>query len=61
MAAAKLLDVESEKERWKGFARDWYAQGLADMPGNGKSHHHFGFWSREEGEELKAVYHFVKR
>jgi hypothetical protein len=62
LAAAKLLDVEPEKERWRGIARDWYAQGLADTPGNGKLHHHLGLLSREkEGEELRAVYHFVKR
>jgi hypothetical protein len=62
LAAAKLLDVEPEKERWRGIARDWYAQGLADTPGNGKLHHHLGLLSQEkEGEELRAVYHFVKR
>jgi protein SMG6 len=62
LAAAMLLVVEPEKERWMGIARDWYAQGLADAPGNGKLHHHLGLLSREkEGGELKAVYHFVKR
>ena len=62
LAAVKLLDVEPEKERWRGITRDWYAQGLADTPGNGKLHHHLGLLSREkEGEELRAVYHFVKR
>src|SRR5882762_3707621 len=62
LAAAKLLDVEPEKERWRCIARDWYAQGLADTPGTGKLHHHLGLLSREkEGEELRAVYHFVKR
>jgi hypothetical protein len=62
LAAAKLLDVEPEKERWRCIARDWYAQGLADTPGAGKLHHHLGLLSREkDGEELRAVYHFVKR
>ena len=62
LAAARLLDVEPEKERWRGIARDWYAQGLADTPGTGKLHHHLGLLSREkDGEELRSIYHFVKR
>jgi protein SMG6 len=62
LAAAKLLDVEPEKERWRCIARDWYAQGLADTPGAGKLHHHLGLLNRgKDGEELWAVYHFVKR
>ena len=62
LAAAKLLSVEPEKERWRCIARDWYAQGLADTPGTGKLHHHLGLLSREkDGEELRAIYHFVKR
>jgi protein SMG6 len=45
-----------------GIARDWYANGLADTPGNGKLHHHLGLLTREkDGEELRAVSHFVKR
>lgn len=62
LAAARLLDVEPEKERWRNIARDWYGTGLTDQPGTGKLHHHLGLLSREaEGEELRAVYHFVKR
>jgi protein SMG6 len=35
---------------------------LADTPGNGKLHHHLSLLSWEKGgEELRAVYHFVKR
>ncbi|EGN96009.1 hypothetical protein SERLA73DRAFT_112057 [Serpula lacrymans var. lacrymans S7.3] len=61
IVAARLLDVEPEKERWRGIAREWYAQGLADTPGTGKLHHHLGLLSREvESEELRSVYHFVK-
>jgi protein SMG6 len=53
---------EPEKERRRGITRDWYDQGLADTPGNGKLHHHLGLFSREkDGEELRAVCHFVKR
>ena len=62
LAAARLLDVELEKERWRNIAREWYGAGLAEQPGTGKLHHHLGLLSREaEGEELRAVYHFVKR
>ncbi|TFK42921.1 hypothetical protein BDQ12DRAFT_299349 [Crucibulum laeve] len=61
VAAARLLDVEPEKERWRGIARDWYGAGLAEQPGTGKLHHHLGLLSREvEGEDLRGVYHFVK-
>ncbi|KII90159.1 hypothetical protein PLICRDRAFT_124089 [Plicaturopsis crispa FD-325 SS-3] len=61
IAAAQLLDVEPEKERWRGIAREWYSAGLTDTPGTGKLHHHLGLLSREvEGEDLRAVYHFVK-
>lgn len=62
IVAARMMDVEPEKERWRGIAKEWYAQGLADTPGTGKLHHHLGLLSREvETEELRAVYHFVKR
>jgi len=60
--AARLMDVEPEKERWRNIARDWYGAGLAEQPGTGKLHHHLGLLSREvDGEELRGVYHFVKR
>ena len=60
LAAAKLLDVEPEKERWRGVTRDWYALGLADTPGTGKLHHYLGLLNREKDrEELRSVYHFV--
>ena len=62
VVAAHLLEVEPEKERWRNIARDWYAAGIAEQPGTGKLHHHLGLLSREvEGEELRGVYHFVKR
>ena len=62
LAAARLLEVEPEKERWRNIARDWYAAGIAEQPGTGKLHHHLGLLSREvEGEELRGVYHFIKR
>lgn len=62
VAAARAMELEPEKERWRCIARDWYAAGLADMPGTGKLHHHLGLLSRDvEKEELRAVYHFCKR
>lgn len=62
VVAARMMDVEPEKERWRSIAKEWYAQGLADTPGAGKLHHHLGLLSREvDNEELRAVYHFVKR
>jgi protein SMG6 len=62
IAAARLLDVEPEKERWCNIARDWYGAGLSEQPGTGKLHRHLGLLSREvESGELRGVYHFVKR
>ncbi|KAJ7098134.1 hypothetical protein B0H15DRAFT_824243 [Mycena belliarum] len=61
VAAARLLDLEPEKERWRCIAREWYSMGITDQPGHGKLHHHLGLLSREvEGEELRGVYHFVR-
>ncbi|KDN48528.1 hypothetical protein K437DRAFT_83968 [Tilletiaria anomala UBC 951] len=47
-----------EKETWRITARDWYAKGLADMPGTGRLHHHLGILSRNE--ELRALHHFCR-
>ncbi|KZT26039.1 hypothetical protein NEOLEDRAFT_1155924 [Neolentinus lepideus HHB14362 ss-1] len=61
LAAARAMDIEPEKERWRGIAREWYATALAEKPVEGKLHHHMGLLCREvEAEELRAVYHFVK-
>ncbi|KAF5365760.1 hypothetical protein D9758_003172 [Tetrapyrgos nigripes] len=60
-AAARALEVEPEKERWRTIARGWYATGITDQPGTGKLHHHLGLLSRDaDGEVLRSVYHFVK-
>jgi protein SMG6 len=62
VAAARLLESEPEKERWRQIAREWYSSGVAATPGAGKLHHHLGLLSRErEGEELRGIYHFTKR
>ncbi|KDQ59481.1 hypothetical protein JAAARDRAFT_126988 [Jaapia argillacea MUCL 33604] len=61
VAAARAMDVEPEKERWRIIAREWYATALGEKPGEGKLHHHLGLLSREvEGEDLRSIYHFVK-
>ncbi|KAH9057140.1 hypothetical protein EDB83DRAFT_2390413 [Lactarius deliciosus] len=61
IVAARLMELEPEKDRWRRVARDWYAEGVTGTPGHGKLHHHLGLLSREaEGEELRGVYHFVK-
>ncbi|KAL0947160.1 hypothetical protein HGRIS_013287 [Hohenbuehelia grisea] len=61
VAAARLLEVEPESERWRTIAREWYCTQLVDTPGTGKLHHHLGLLSRDvEGEDLRAMYHFVK-
>ena len=60
--AALALDVEPERETWRRTARDWYAKALKNTPGQGRLHHHLAVVSREgEREEMRAVYHFVKR
>lgn len=62
LAAARALEVEPEKERWRNVAKEWYATGLAEQPGTGKLHHHLGLLCREvEADELRGVYHFAKR
>ncbi len=56
------VQLEPEKDRWRRIARDWYAQVVAEYPGRGKLHPHLGLLICEaEGEELRGVYHFVKR
>lgn len=65
IVAARMMELEPEKERWRQISKEWYAKGLAFQPGSGKLHHHLGVLSRDrecgEKEELRAVYHFVKR
>lgn len=62
LVAARSLEIQPEKERWRRIAREWYAKGLLMKPNDGKLHHHLGLLSREaDGEDLRAVYHYVKR
>lgn len=60
--AAQALEIEPERELWRGTARRWYSAGIQETPGAGKLHHHLGLLCREtEGEELRGVFHFTKR
>ena len=62
IVAARLMELDLEKDCWQRVARDWYAEGVARTPGHGKLHHHLGLLGCEaDGEELCGVYHLVKR
>lgn len=57
---ADTWDVE-DKETWRTTARDWYAIGITEKPGEGRLHHHLALLSRDvRGQEGRALYHFVK-
>jgi protein SMG6 len=61
--AARAMELPPEREMWRNIAREWYSNGLIDYPGTGRLHHHMGFLCKEfgEGEELRGLYHFIKR
>ena len=62
--AARLMELDSDKERWRQVAKEWFARGLAITPNSGKLQHHLGLLCRDKDstdEELRGVYHFVKR
>lgn len=51
-----------ERETWRTTARDWYAMGLAEKPGEGRLHHHLALLCRDvPGDEGRGLYHFAKR
>ncbi|KAL7413909.1 hypothetical protein BDY24DRAFT_388530 [Mrakia frigida] len=57
---ADSWDVE-DRDTWRTTARDWYAIGVAEKPGEGRLHHRLALISREvKGEEQRALYHFSK-
>ncbi|KAI0665042.1 hypothetical protein C8Q70DRAFT_904630 [Cubamyces menziesii] len=61
--AARLMELDSDKERWRQVAKEWFARGLAITPNSGKLQHHLGLLCRDKDgtdEELRGVYHFVK-
>jgi protein SMG6 len=49
-----------EQATWRAVARDWYAKGLTDTPGQGRLHHHLALLSRAESHELQALFHYVR-
>jgi protein SMG6 len=58
---ADSWDVE-DRETWRTTARDWYAIGVGEKPGEGRLHHRLALISRDvKGEEERALYHFSKR
>ena len=59
--AARAMELLPEREKWRKIAMEWYSNGLIEYPGTGKLHHHMGFLCRGEGDELRALYHFIKR
>jgi protein SMG6 len=61
--AARAMELLPEREKWRNIARGWYSNGLTEYPGTGKLHHHMGFLCKEfgKGEELRGLYHFIKR
>ncbi|CDZ96423.1 Nonsense-mediated mRNA decay protein [Phaffia rhodozyma] len=57
---ADAWDVE-DRETWRTTARDWYALGVGEKPGEGRLHHRLALLSRDvKGEEERALYHFSK-
>lgn len=53
-------DVE-ERETWRITARDWYAKGVVEKPGEGRLQHHLALLCRDvRGREGHALYHFTK-
>ncbi|KAI0362699.1 hypothetical protein OH77DRAFT_1529844 [Trametes cingulata] len=61
--AARMMELDSDKERWRQVAKEWFARGLAITPNSGKLQHHLGLLCRDKDgsdEELRGVYHFVK-
>ena len=62
--AARLMELDSDNEQWRQVAKEWFARGLAITPNSGKLQHHLGLLCRDKDstdEELRGVYHFVKR
>jgi len=61
--AARAMELLPERQKWRNIAREWYSNGLIEYPGTGRLHHHMGFLCKEfgEGEELRGLYHFIKR
>lgn len=62
IAAANAFDLEPESEIWRRSSQTWYTLVLKETPGMGKLHYYLGSLNVEApDEELRGVYHFVKR
>jgi protein SMG6 len=62
LAAANAFDLEPEAEIWRKNSQSWYNLVLKETPGVGKLHHYLGQLNVDvENEELRGIYHFVKR
>ena len=61
--AARMIELLPEREKWRNVAWEWYSNGLIEYPGSCRFHHHMGLLCKEfgEGEELRGLYHFIKR
>ena len=46
--AARLMELDSDKERWRQVAKEWFARGLAITPNSGKLQHHLGLLCRDK-------------
>ena len=58
------MELDPDKERWRQVVKDWFARGLALTQNSGKLQHHLGLLCRDKDgadEDLRGVYHFVKR
>ena len=58
------MELDPDKERWRQVAKDWFARDLTITPNSGKLQHHLEILCRDKDgldEELRGVYHFIKR
>ncbi|KAL7421588.1 hypothetical protein Q5752_003357 [Cryptotrichosporon argae] len=53
--------VVNDKDTWRETARDWYAMGVTEKPGEGRLHHHLALLCHNvRGLEGRELYHFTK-
>jgi protein SMG6 len=56
------MGVESKKKGWRSVAREWFARSVAVRLSAGEPYHHLGVLGRNpQDEELRAMYHSVRR
>ena len=65
IVASSQMGMLVEKEQWRLISRESFTKGLLYAPTPGKLHHFLGLLSRDaeldEEEDLRAIYHFMKR